>query len=322
MQNLSDISQQNFQISMLLGLAFAATIGGMSTLIGTPPNALFAAYMRETFDISISFFDWMMVGVPLASIMLILAWSVLTIVVYPSDIQESAEVRQHLLSERVALGKLTTPEKRVALTFALVILFWVVRRPLTAALDLSGLSDASIALTGALLLFILPSGERGQSKLLVWDDLKGLPWGVLILFGGGLSLASAISNSGLASWLGQSLSPLSFMGVGFVVFCATALVIFLTEMTSNLATTATFLPILGALALQIGISPVVLCVPVTLAASCAFMLPVATPPNAVVFSSGFITIPQMIRAGLYLNILGLGLLIVISYWLAPLIFLT
>ena len=322
MQNLSDVSQQNFQISMLLGLAFAATIGGMSTLIGTPPNALFAAYMRETFDISISFFDWMMVGVPLASIMLILAWSVLTIVVYPSDIQESAEVRQHLLSESVALGKLTTPEKRVALTFALVILFWVVRRPLTAALDLSGLSDASIALTGALLLFILPSGERGQSKLLVWDDLKGLPWGVLILFGGGLSLASAISNSGLASWLGQSLSPLSFMGVGFVVFCATALVIFLTEMTSNLATTATFLPILGALALQIGISPVVLCVPVTLAASCAFMLPVATPPNAVVFSSGFITIPQMIRAGLYLNILGLGLLIVISYWLAPLIFLT
>ena len=320
MNDLDDVSRINFQVSMLLGLAFAATIGGMSTLIGTPPNALFAAYMEETFQISISFFDWLILGVPLSMIMLFISWVVLTIIVYPSKVRESYKVRTHLNHEYVALGRASSSEKRVALIFGLVILFWIIRRPLANTFGIAGLSDASIALTGALLLFATPSGSNEQSKLLCWDDLKQLPWGVLILFGGGLSLASAISSSGLASWLAEGLSPLSVLGIGFVVFCATALVIFLTEMTSNLATTATFLPILGALALELGLSPLVLSVPITLAASCAFMLPVATPPNAVVFSSGFITIPQMIRAGLYLNVIGLGLLMIVSQWLVPIIF--
>ena len=213
MNDLDDVSRINFQVSMLLGLAFAATIGGMSTLIGTPPNALFAAYMEETFQISISFLDWLILGVPLSMIMLFISWAVLTIIVYPSKVRESNKVRTHLNHEYVALGRASSSEKRVALIFGLVILFWIIRRPLANTFGITGLSDASIALTGALLLFATPSGSNEQSKLLCWDDLKQLPWGVLILFGGGLSLASAISSSGLASWLAEGLSPLSVLSL-------------------------------------------------------------------------------------------------------------
>ena len=175
-------------------------------------------------------------------------------------------------------------------------------------------------MTGALLLFILPSGDQIQSRLMTWPDLDRLPWGVLILFGGGLSLASAISSTGLAGWLGESLSPLSDHGVLLLVIVATMLVIFLTELTSNVATTATFLPVIGAMAVQAGVDPLVLCVPITLAASCAFMLPVATPPNAIVFSSNLITTPQMIRAGFLLNLISVLLISMIASVWAPIFF--
>jgi sodium-dependent dicarboxylate transporter 2/3/5 len=175
-------------------------------------------------------------------------------------------------------------------------------------------------MAAALILFILPSGNESQRKVMIWDDVSRLPWGVLILFGGGLSLASAVSSSGLASWLGGHLSYLGVFGIFALVIAATALVIFLTELTSNLATTATFLPVVASVALELGVSPLLLCIPITLAASCAFMLPVATAPNAIVFASGLIKIPQMVKAGLILNICGLIILSVISVWLAPLVF--
>ena len=321
--NLSHVDEKNktnFQIAMLLGLAFAATIGGLATLIGTPPNALFAAFMKENYDLEISFFDWMLVGVPLTAILLPTAWLVLTRLVFPVDIQENSAAGEHLRHEREALGKITTPEKRVAIIFGLVVLGWILRRPLSSGLSVDGLSDTAIALGGALLLFFMPSGDSKQKQLMVWSNLDRLPWGVLILFGGGLSLAATISSSGLAQWLGESLSPISVFGIAALVISATALVIFLTELTSNLATTATFLPIIAAIAIQSGIPPMFLCVPVTLAASCAFMLPVATPPNAVVFSSGMVTIPQMVRAGFYLNCIGMALLTLVALWWAPMIF--
>jgi sodium-dependent dicarboxylate transporter 2/3/5 len=236
------------------------------------------------------------------------------------NIQANSAAAVHLREEREALGKITVPEKRVAIIFGLVVLGWILRRPLSAGLSIQGLSDTAIALGGALLLFFMPSGDKQQKQLMIWSNLDRLPWGVLILFGGGLSLAATIASSGLAQWLGESLSPISVLGISALVISATALVIFLTELTSNLATTATFLPIIAAIAIQAGIPPMVLCVPVTLAASCAFMLPVATPPNAVVFSSGMITIPQMVRAGFYLNCIGMGLLVLVALWWAPLIF--
>jgi len=172
-------------------------------------------------------------------------------------------------------------------------------------------------MTAGILLFVIPSGSPEQRQLMKWDYATRLPWGVLILFGGGLSLAAAVSNSGLALWLGESLAPLNAFGLAVLVIAAVALVIFLTELTSNLATTATLLPVMGAIAVQAGLPPLYLTVPITIAASCAFMLPVATPPNAIVFATGQITIPQMVRAGLALNLIGIVIVTIIALYLAP-----
>jgi sodium-dependent dicarboxylate transporter 2/3/5 len=318
-KNLTDREKASFQVAMLLGLAYAATIGGLSTLVGTPPNALLAAFISENYGIRISFASWMAVGVPIMLIMLPIAWYGLTSVLYKINISENSAVTDHLSQLRKDLGPITRPEKRVATIFLIVIGLWILRRPLSSMLGVDFLTDTGIVMAAALILFILPSGDKAQpqSQLMTWHDTGRLPWGVLILFGGGLSLAAAFSSTGLASWLGESLSPLSSFGIFALIIAATALVIFLTELTSNLATTAAFLPVMGAMAMQGDINPLILCVPVTLAASCAFMLPVATPPNAIVFASGKLTIPQMVRAGLFLNITGLILISLVAIWWAP-----
>ncbi|WP_088329553.1 DASS family sodium-coupled anion symporter [Lacimicrobium sp. SS2-24] len=320
--NLSAASEtqiKHFQTALLLGLAYAATIGGLSTLIGTPPNALLAAFLSENYDMKIDFITWMKVGLPVSFIMLPLAWLVLTRVVYKVDIAANPAVDAHLNKLRQELGSMSAAEKRVAVVFVLVITSWIMRRPLTEWLDLEGVTDAGIAMFAALLLFLIPSDKDGVTRLLNWHDASRVPWGVLILFGGGLSLAAAVSNSGLATFLGESLQPLSIFGIAALIIGATALVIFLTELTSNLATAATLLPVVAAIAMQMDISPLLLTVPVTLAASCAFMLPVATPPNAIVFASGMLTIPQMIRCGVLLNILGMVLLSIVAVWWAPML---
>ena len=219
--------------------------------------------------------------------------------------------------DRVEMGAVTTPEKRVALIFLGVVTCWMLRRPITEWLGLTGVTDTGIVMTAAVLLFMVPSSRRDDPQLLAWSDTARLPWGVLVLFGGGLSLAAAVSNSGLALWLGESLAPLNALGLAVLVLCSVALVIFLTELTSNLATTATLLPVVGAIALQAGVPPIMLTVPITIAASCAFMLPVATPPNAIVFSTGAISIPQMVRAGFVLNLIGIVVVTVISLFAAP-----
>jgi sodium-dependent dicarboxylate transporter 2/3/5 len=198
-----------------------------------------------------------------------------------------------------------------------VIFSWMMRRPITEWFGLTGVSDSGIVMTAAVLLFMMPSGDRTQPQLMTWHDAGRLPWGVLILFGGGLSLAAAVSSSGLALWLGESLAPLNAFGTAALVIAAVTLVIFLTELTSNLATTATLLPVVGAIALQAGLPPIALTVPITIAASCAFMLPVATPPNAIVFATGAISIPQMVRAGFVLNLLGIVMVTLISLFAAP-----
>jgi sodium-dependent dicarboxylate transporter 2/3/5 len=316
-KNLTDKDKASFQIAMLLGLAYAATIGGLSTLVGTPPNALLAAFISENYGIEISFASWMGVGVPIMLIMLPIAWFGLTRVLYKINIPENPAVADHLYQLRKNLGPITKPEKRVATIFLIVIVLWVLRRPLSAILGIDFLTDPGIVMAAALLLFTMPSGNKDQSQLMTWHDTGRLPWGVLILFGGGLSLAAAFSSTGLANWLGNSLSPLSGSSILLLIIAATALVIFLTELTSNLATTAAFLPVMSAIAMQGDINPLLLCVPITLAASCAFMLPVATPPNAIVFASGKLTIPQMVRAGLFLNIVGLILISLVAVWWVP-----
>lgn len=318
--NAGDLSAEqrgDFRIAMLLGLAYSASIGGLATLIGTPPNALLVGFMAENYGVQISFARWMLVGVPITFIMLPLAWLALTRFIFKVNIPASAAVDNHLHSMRLELGPMSTAEKRVAIVFLSVIFCWMLRRPITEWFGLSGVSDSGIVMTAAVLLFMLPSGDRNQPQLMTWHDAARLPWGVLILFGGGLSLAAAVSSSGLALWLGEGLAPLNAFGTAALVVAAVVLVIFLTELTSNLATTATLLPVVGAIALQAGVPPIILTVPVTIAASCAFMLPVATPPNAIVFATGSISIPQMVRAGFILNILGVIMVTIISLIAAP-----
>ena len=245
--DLSDQEKHHFQVAMLLGLAYSASIGGLATLIGTPPNALLVGFMAENYGVQISFARWMLIGVPITFIMLPLAWLVLTRLIFKVNIPASAAVDKHLSDMRVQLGPMTTPEKRVAIVFATVIFCWMMRRPITEWFDLTGISDSGIVMTAAVLLFMMPSGDRTQPQLITWHDASRLPWGVLILFGGGLSLAAAVSSSGLAFWLGESLAPLNAFGLAALVLATVILVVFLTELTSNLATTATLLASMSCL---------------------------------------------------------------------------
>ena len=294
----------------------------MSTLVGTPPNAFLVGFMNDNYDVQLDFAKWMLIGIPLSVTLLPLAWLSLTRWIYPVDFITPEAARVELERQRKALGPIRKEEWRVGVLFLFVAIAWMTRPLLARWLSLDGLSDAGIAMTAAVLLFVIGNGksEGKQGSLLEWDDMKAIPWGILVLFGGGLSLAAAVSGSGLAQWLGEGLVNMDAFGMVFLVLAATTLVIFLTELTSNLATAATFLPVVAVIALEMGGEPMTLILPVTLAASCAFMLPVATPPNAIVFSSGYISIAQMARAGFALNIVSVLLVTAIAVWLAPLVF--
>ncbi len=317
--SLDDKARVDFQYALLLGVAYGATIGGIGTLVGTAPNAMFAAFMQENYGTSIDFASWMMVGLPMSAVMLPLAWFALTRWVFTVDFVNSSEGRATLRQMKADMGPISVPEKRVAIVFLLMASTWIFRPLLVKLPGLAALDDSLIAIAGAIALFLVPSGRDDDPLLLRWQYAEKLPWGVLLLFGGGLSLAGAVSRTGLAEWLGGSLQALGALPLLGLVIVAAALIIFLTELTSNIATTATFLPVVGAVALEAGYDPIVLAIPVTLAASCAFMLPVATPPNAIVFGSGMLTIPRMVRAGLILNLIGIVVVSVIAYKLAPIV---
>lgn len=317
---VSSADKRRFQVALLLALAYATTIGGMSTIIGTPPNVLLAGFVEETYGRQIAFFDWMLIGLPLALVLLPLGWLVLTRVAFRVDIPASREAAEVIRDMRLEMGVMSAPERRVGLLFLMVVALWMSRKWLNTVSGLEGLSDAGVVMAAALLLFVIPSEKGSASRLMDWEDVARLPWGVLILFGGGLALAAQVSGSGLAVWLGESLLPVANLGTLVLIVAAAGLVVFLTELTSNLATTATFLPVIAAIAAQSGIEPLVLCVPVTLAASCAFMLPVATPPNAIVFSSGVLTIPEMVRAGFFMNLVALVVLTLLATLAVPLVF--
>ena len=313
-------SKRTFQVALLLSLAYATTIGGMATIIGTPPNVLLAGFIEETYGLQIAFLDWMLIGLPLALVLLPLGWVVLTRIAFTVDIAESKEASDVIADMRRQLGVMHASERRVGLLFLVVVFCWMTRSWLNDFSSFEGVSDAGIVMAAALLLFVIPAGDGSGQRLMVWEDVSRLPWGVLILFGGGLALAAQVSGSGLAVWLGESLLPVASLGVLVLIVAAAGLVVFLTELTSNLATAATFLPVIAAIAAQSGIEPLVLCVPVTLAASCAFMLPVATPPNAIVFSSGVLTIPEMVRAGFLMNLIALVALTILATFAVPLVF--
>tara|TARA_B100000676_G_scaffold110024_1_gene109950 strand:- start:829 stop:2265 length:1437 start_codon:yes stop_codon:yes gene_type:complete len=316
---LSDKQKRNFDTALLLGIAYAATIGGMSTLIGTAPNIVFSSFMQDTYGVEISMLNWMMLGVPLAAVLLFGAWYSLTKIVFKINFEASIESRNELQKMLKEMGSLTKDEIRISIIFGLAVFAWISRKLLVKIDFLSGLTDAGIAIIAAILIFMTPSASR-RGDLLKWEKSKELPWGLLILFGGGLSLASQISSTGLGIWIGESLIVLSTIPPIFLILAVATLIIFLTEITSNVTTTTTFLPVFGGVAIAIGVLPVSLTIPVCLAASCAFMLPVATPPNAIVYGSNKFTIATMMRAGIALNIIGILVVTIFSYYLAPIIF--
>lgn len=311
--NEIDAERREYSAALLLSVAYAANVGGVATLIGTPTNAFMRGFLEETYGIQIGFSQWMLIGVPIMLVMLILTWLMLTRVLHHVGTRELPGAREKIAAALTEMGPMSTMEKRVAAVFALTATLWITRPLLTGWLPNVQLSDTSIAIGGALLLFLIPSGKGGG--LLNWEYAERLPWGVLLLFGGGLSLASAVSGSGLAQWIGDSLTSLSAWPVLGIVVVVTLLIIFLTELTSNVATTATFLPLVAAIAVGLGQPPMLLAVPAAIAASFAFMMPVATPPNAIVFSSGAIRTAEMARAGIWLNILGATVIVALVYML-------
>ncbi|MGH9458895.1 MAG: SLC13 family permease [Thermoanaerobaculia bacterium] len=284
--------------ALMLGLAYAASLGGLATLIGTPPNALLAGFMAETYGRTIGFAQWMLLGVPLAAVSIPLCWLVLTRL-HRLPRREIAGGRELIRREIASLGRIDRAEGTVAVVTVGVALAWMFRPLLDDVVP--GLSDPGIAVLGALLLFLIPIQRTPVKSVLTLPDLEAVPWSVLLLFGGGLSLASAIESSGLARAIGDAMAMLGGVPAWVAVAVVTVVVILLTELTSNTATAATFLPIVGSAAIGMGLDPATLAVPAALAASCAFMLPVATPPNAIVFGSGKITIGQMVRAGIWMN---------------------
>ena len=315
-----DDEARDFAVSLLLAVAYGASLGGIATLIGTPPNLFMASYVKTHLGVEIGFARWMLVGLPLALVFLALTWWLLTRVLFPVRL-EIAGGRRVVARALAALGPLGRGEKLVGGVFLATAAAWI-GRPLLVDLELggmrplAGLTDPGIAILAALTLFLLPVDREKRVFAMDWPTAARLPWGLLLLFGGGLSLASAIRENGVGEWLGHQVVGLAGWPTWVLVLAVTALVIFLTELTSNTATTATLIPILAALAPGLNVAPTLLIVPAALAASCAFMLPVATPPNAIVFGSGHVSIPQMCRAGWWLNLIGVGLITLTAYLLA------
>jgi sodium-dependent dicarboxylate transporter 2/3/5 len=302
--------------TLLLGIAYAANIGGMGTLIGTPPNALLAGFLEETYGVTLGFAEWMLIGVPLVLVSLPLCWLWLCRGlpnVGSGGVGGSSEL---LATEWRKLGSLSRREVTVGVIAGATALTWMARPLLVQSLP--GISDAGIAIAGATLLFLVPVDWRRLEFSLTWRDVERLPWGILILFGGGLTLAASIQRSGLADWIGLNLAAVEAWPLVGVVATVTIVIIFLTEINSNTATAATFLPIVASLALGIGLDPMALALPAALAASCAFMLPVATPPNAIVYASDRLPLTAMLRAGFVLNlgmVVAITVLVMVVGWI-------
>lgn len=291
--------------ALLLGIAFAATIGGMGTLIGTPPNALFAAFMAENYGIEISFLRWMLIGVPLILIMLPITWVVLTQIAFKVDKKQSRHAAELIRQKLGVLPVMSGAERLLTGLVLLVAACWICRPLLEDIAPWLQLTDAGIAMTGALLLFVLPVDIKRGHFLLSWKEAVGIRWDVLILFGGGLALASMIGESDLAQWMGAQLIALRVLPLFLLLLAVGALVVFVGELASNTAMAAVFLPIAGAAAIGMGEPSLLLTLPVALFATLGFMLPVATPPNAIVFGSGAVQMGHMLRAGFLLDIIGI-----------------
>ncbi|MFI7483856.1 SLC13 family permease [Kocuria sp. M1R5S2] len=313
-----------FGVALVLSIAWAASIGGLGTLLGSPPNAIVAGYISEELDRTIGFAQWMMLGLPLVVVFIGIAWLIITRVAFRFHLDEVPGGKELIDEEIAALGPMSQGEKIVLGVFATAAFFWIVPGLLSGIGTLGEqlpwlalFNDTVIAIGAGVLLFLLPGDKQGNMTL-AWKDAEdGLPWGVLLLFGGGLSLASAVAGTGLDAFIGEQVTGLGALPIVLLLAAVVLLVLFLTEITSNTATAATFIPILGGVAVGIGVDPTTLLIPAALAATCAFMLPVGTPPNAIVFATGQVKITEMVRGGVMLNVVGVILITIMTVLLGP-----
>ena len=312
-QNLSEKSRKNFNLSLLLGVAYGANAGGIGTLIGTPPNLVLAGYFRDQLGIDVSFFDWMKIGLPFSILLLFLIYFMLVYVLFPNRIGNFKGIQSMIAAELKSLGAWSVQERRVLLVFGSTAVLWVLRGFLNDIVPWIQLNDTGIAITGAIVLFVIPNNSIQSESLLNWNDSKQLPWGILLLFGGGLCLAGAFRDVGLIEKIGVAVQSAGFESKFALMLLLGFIALFLTEVMSNVALTTVFVPVVVAIALGLNLPPEYFAIPVTVAASCAFMLPMSTPPNAIVFASGHIRILDMARAGLVLNVMVILIISVLGY---------
>ncbi len=311
-----DIKQSNFGLALMLGIAYAASIGGVATLIGTPPNAILAGIVEKEFGHTIGFAEWMMFAAPLSLIMLAITWLYLTRWAFPNDVAGLPGGRRAIQSALDELGEMSVQEKRVLAVFLFVVAAWLFRGLLDFEF-LAYVTDSSVAIFGALLLFVIPANFKRGEFLLDWKTAVRIPWDIILLFGGGFALAAGFSATGLTTWVGGELTVLHGADTLLIVISVVLMVILLTEVTSNTATASLLLPVMAGFAMAADVAVLTMMAGVALAASFAFMLPVATPPNAIVFSSRQVTIPQMAKAGLMLNIVGAALITLFVVYALP-----
>lgn len=308
---------EKFRKALMLSIAYAASIGGMATLIGTPTNAIFSAISLELYDREITFAEWFALGLPISIVCMIVGWVYLTRIVFKANISNVGAAKEEVDKQLESLGKMTYEEKLVLLVFGFTAIAWILRSFLLVKL-IPGINDTVIAIGGALLLFVIPSSKKSE-KLMDWQTARKLPWGILLLFGGGLAIAAAFQSTGLADWFGNHLAAFDQFHFALVLFVTIVMVNYFTEITSNVATASVLLPILASLSQSIGVHPFGLMVGASLAASCAFMLPVATPPNAIAYSSGYLSMNNMVKAGFWMNLITTTILFLFIYYLMPII---
>ena len=315
-------SERNFALGLLLAVAYSASIGGIATLIGSPPNGIASRFIAQTYGKEVTFLDWMAFGMPFTLVFLPIAWIFLTKVLFPVEFREVPGGREMIATEIANLGPMNRGEKATLAVFAAAAFLWIFGGLLRGVdiggiRPLRGLTDSGVAMLAALALFLLPVERDSGKRAMDWDTASRLPWGVLILFGGGLSLAAAVEANGVSGYIGQSVRGLSVLPPLGLLFAIIAMTVFLSEVTSNTAQVATMTPVLAAMAPALGLDPKTLVVVCALAASSAYMMPVGTPPNAIVFGTGLVRMPQMVRAGFVLNVAGIVVITALGWWLIP-----
>lgn len=305
-----------FKTALFLSIAYSANVGGMATIIGTPPNVVLVGLVKSILNIEIGFSNWLIIGIPSTAVMLFLIYQMLTKILFKHGIKKIEKAELFISQELKKLGNWSKEEKWVAVIFGITAFCWIAKSQINSLLGADILNDTVTAMSGGMATFLVPLNKSGK-MLMNWEDMKNLPWGILILFGGGMVLAKAMEEAGFVDMIGEAIGQYQNIPVWALVLILTALALFLTEIMSNVALTTIAIPMVLSIANGLDVEPLLLAIPVAMATSCAFMMPISTPPNAIVFSSGYINIKQMVRAGILLNIIAVVVLVLAGYFLAP-----